>query len=127
VDADNLRRCSQALQKMEISLGSFLSIEDRVKGGDLVYFDPPYVPLSVTSSFTSYTKEGFGFEQQVALRDMCQRLANKGASVLLSNSASPFVEALYDGFNIHRVEATRAINSKADGRGPIEELIITSY
>jgi DNA adenine methylase len=127
VDPCNLRLCSQALQNTEIRLGNFLSIEESVAQGDLVYFDPPYVPLSVTSSFTSYTKEGFRFEDQIALRDLCQRLAKKGAFVVVSNSASPFVEALYEGFSIHRVEATRAINSKAEKRGAIEELIVTSF
>lgn len=127
VDADNLRRCSRALRNADIRVASYLSIESEVEKGDFVYFDPPYVPVSVTSSFTSYTKDGFGFEDQIALRDVCQRLADKGAFVLLSNSASPFVEALYEGFKINRVEATRAINAKADKRGPIEELIITSY
>jgi DNA adenine methylase len=127
VDAENLRRCSKALKNADIRLASYLSIESEVEQGDLVYFDPPYVPISVTSSFTSYTKDGFGFEDQIALRDMCLRLADRGVFVLLSNSASPFVEALYDGFTIHRVGAARAINSKAHKRGPVDELIITSY
>ncbi|MFN4895539.1 MAG: DNA adenine methylase [Pseudomonadota bacterium] len=126
VDTDNLRRCSECLRNVDIRLSSYLAIENEVQEGDLVYFDPPYVPLSTTSSFTSYTKDGFGFDDQIALRDLIQRLANKGAFILLSNSASPFVEALYEGFTIERVSATRAINSKAERRGAVDELIISS-
>jgi DNA adenine methylase len=126
VDTDNLRRCSECLRNVDIRLSSYLAIENEVQEGDLVYFDPPYVPLSTTSSFTSYTKDGFRFDDQIALRDLIQRLANKGAFILLSNSASPFVEALYEGFTIERVSATRAINSKAERRGAVDELIISS-
>lgn len=127
VDPDNLRRCSEALQSSDIRVGSYLSIEPGVKAGDLVYCDPPYVPISESSSFTSYTKEGFGVEDQVRLRDMCYRLAERGALVVISNSSTPMVEDLYSGFVIHRVQAARAINSKAANRGSVEELIITSY
>jgi DNA adenine methylase len=124
-DADNLRRCSQVLKEADIRLGTYLSIEPDVREGDFVYFDPPYMPVSATASFTSYTKEGFDFEDQVALRDLCQRLVSRGAHICVSNSASPFVEALYQGFTIDRVDAARAINSKADKRGVVGELIIT--
>lgn len=124
VDADNLRRCSERLAAADIRLGSYLSIESEVQEGDLVYFDPPYMPVSPTSSFTSYTKDGFGFEDQIALRDLCLRLKDRGAYVLVSNSASPFIEALYHGFTIDRVPASRAINSKGASRGPVDELII---
>jgi DNA adenine methylase len=126
VDADNLRWCSEALQRADIRLASYLSIEPEVQVGDFVYFDPPYMPVSATASFTSYTKEGFNFEDQVALRDLCQRLVDKGAHICVSNSASPFVESLYQGFRINTVDATRAINSKADKRGTVQELIITN-
>jgi DNA adenine methylase len=125
VDVDNLRRCSEVLKKADIRLASYLSIEPEVREGDFVYFDPPYMPVSATASFTSYTKEGFDFEDQVALRDLCQRLVARGVQICVSNSASPFVEALYEGFTIHRVDAVRAINSKSDKRGAVGELIIT--
>jgi len=126
-DEVNLKACSQALAGVQLVNESYLSIEDRVAPGDLVYFDPPYVPVSETSSFTSYTEDGFSFSDQILLRDLFSRLASKGAFVMLSNSESPFVEGLYKGFNINLVSATRAINSKAGDRGPVGELIITNY
>jgi DNA adenine methylase len=126
-DELNLRACSHALSGARIEVQSYLSIEEQVEQGDLVYLDPPYVPVSETSSFTSYTKDGFGFSDQIALRDLFSRLASKGAYVMLSNSDSLFVEGLYQGFNIKEVSATRAINAKAADRGPVGEFIITNY
>lgn len=124
-DADNLRACSRALQDAELPLEDFDSVSHRAKKGDFVYFDPPYVPLSVSSSFTSYTSEGFGMSDHERLRDVALVLKKRGVQVLLSNSSAPAVLELYaKGFTIDRVEAQRAVNSKASGRGPVTELII---
>jgi DNA adenine methylase len=126
VNPELLRLCSQALKNIDIRLASYLSIEPEVREGDLVYFDPPYMPLSETSSFTSYTKSGFNSEDQIALRDLAKRLAEKGAFVMLSNSATPFIEALYEGFKMEYVPALRAINANSMDRGPVDELIISN-
>lgn len=98
-----------------------------VKSRDFVYFDPPYIPLSETSSFTSYTHEGFSYEEQVRLRDVFRKLDKKGAYVMLSNSSSPLVEELYKGFNIHKVDANRTNGAKSSSRGKISEIIVTNY
>src|SRR5205823_8155351 len=89
--------------------------------------DPPYVPLNKTSSFTSYTQGKFAIEQQVQLAEVARQLAENGVQVMLSNSNCDFTRELYKGFYQHEVKASRAINSKADSRGKISELVITSY
>ena len=97
-----------------------------MKKNDLVYFDPPYVPVSPTDSFTSYTKLGLGEHQQRELADLFGRLVSKGAHCFLSNSDTPLVRELYKDFNIKKVYARRAINSRADRRGPVGEVIVCS-
>ena len=90
-----------------------------------MYFDPPYVPLSVTSSFTRYTSDGFDAEAQERLRDVALALKQRGVHVLLSNSSASFVRELYrKDFELVEVSATRLVNSKAAGRGAITELVI---
>ena len=96
------------------------------KAGDFVYFDPPY-DLVGEQSFTSYTAGGFGKDEQTRLRDLIKELTDKGVFVMASNANTPFIQELYKDFNINVVEAKRMINSKADGRGAVEEVIITNY
>jgi DNA adenine methylase len=122
-----LRACSRALRGAEIEVAAFDSVAERAREGDFVYFDPPYVPLSATSSFTSYTSGGFGAEQQTRLCEVALSLKERGVHVLLSNSAAPFIKDLYEsnGFRIEPVQATRQINSKASDRGAIAEFVIT--
>lgn len=98
-----------------------------VQPGDFVYFDPPYIPLSGTSDFTSYTHEGFSYDDQVRLRYTFKKLSDAGAYVMLSNSSSFLVEELYRDFNIHYVEATRTNGAKSSSRGKISEIIVTNY
>ena len=97
-------------------------------GGDLVYFDPPYHPVSSTS-FTGYTKTSFGVGEQERLRDFAMSLHRAGVSVILSNSDTPFIRDLYRGSDWHvgMVSANRCVNSKGGGRGPVGELVITNY
>ncbi|HHT7733618.1 TPA: DNA adenine methylase [Streptococcus suis] len=129
VDSDLILSISQYLNKnnIEILTGDFEKAVEDVGAGDFVYFDPPYIPLSETSAFTSYTHEGFSYEDQVRLRDVFRKLDKKGAYVMLSNSSSPLVEELYKGFNIHKVEAIRTNGAKASSRGKISEIIVTNY
>ena len=89
--------------------------------GDFVYFDPPYIPISATSAFTSYTSEGFTYEDQVRLRDTFKMLDERGAYLMLSNFSNPLVEELYSDFNIHFVKANRMNGAKLSSRGTIEE------
>ncbi|HFP2925996.1 modification methylase [Streptococcus pneumoniae] len=113
--------------QLEIKVGDFEKAIVDVRTGDFVYFDPPYIPLSETSAFTSYTHEGFSFADQVRLRDAFKRLSDTGAYVMLSNSSSALVEELYKDFNIHYVEATRTNGAKSSSRGKISEIMVTNY
>jgi DNA adenine methylase len=125
-DEATLRACSAALAGATIEKADFEAAVAGAAPGDVVYFDPPYVPLSVTSSFTSYTSSGFDSRAQIRLRDLALDLKRRGVHVLLSNSSAEFVRELYnDGFTIAEVSATRLVNSKATGRGAITELVIT--
>lgn len=127
VDRENLIACSRALSRAQILAEDFRHLESLAKADDFIYFDPPYHPRNSTSSFTSYTEDGFGAKMQEELRDLCQRLSARGVRFMLTNSETEFVRELYQDFNIDVVEASRAINSKAQGRGRIQELVIRNY
>jgi DNA adenine methylase len=124
-DDDNLRACSDALRGVQIRHAHFAECLADVEPGDLVYFDPPYVPLSASSSFTAYTAEGFDLSEQIKLRDVARELKRRGAHVLLSNSSAPLVSTLYGkDFEIEHVNAGRSINSDGAKRGRIAESIV---
>ncbi len=127
LDENNLINCSNLLQRTEIKHADFSEILKKVKKGDFVYFDPPYVPLSETSSFTSYTKDGFDIDMQFKLRDVCDELDSIGVKFLLSNSDTKLVNELYENYNIKKVFASRQINANADGRGKITEVLVRNY
>ena len=127
IDKNNLLNCSELLKKTEIKCADFSEILTKVKKGDLVYFDPPYVPLNETSSFTSYTKDGFDINMQFKLRDVCDELDNKGVKFMLSNSDTKLVNELYVNYEIKKVFASRQINANADGRGKITEVLVRNY
>jgi len=124
-DEPNLRACSKLLRRARLLVQDFALVLDRAQAGDFVYFDPPYLPLSTTSSFVSYTRGGFGPEDHRRLRDVALALKRRGVAVLLSNSSNPLVRELYgEHFQIEEVLAARAINSRGDRRGPVQELLI---
>lgn len=126
-DADNLRACAEALRHgIAIAHQGFENVLIEAVAGDLVYFDPPYVPASSTASFTAYTAAGFGPKDQERLRDLALTLKMRGVHVLLSNSGTPAVADLYArDFEVTQVAAKRNINSKATARGPVAEYVIT--
>ena len=124
---DNLLAIHRRLANTEICYTDFSTITDRVHTGDLVYFDPPYVPISATSNFTAYAKSPFGLEEQTRLRDICIKLSEMGVFVLLSNSKSPIVQELYEGFNLEVVYASRSISGKGSARGKVAEFLVTNY
>jgi DNA adenine methylase len=126
-DVAGLTATSLALKGTDIRAADFEETLESAREGDFVYLDPPYSPLSVTSSFTAYAVEGFGEEEQRRLASVYKRLDTRGIILMLSNSASEFVRALYTDFRVIEVTAKRAINSKASGRGPITELVILNY
>ena len=109
---------------MDIRLLDFRELQ--AGQGDFVYFDPPYQPLDKTS-FTRYAKDDFGAKEQEALRDLCLTLHEKGAKFMLSNSDTS--STLYDNpiFRIETVKAPRFVNSRASGRGAVNELLITNF
>jgi DNA adenine methylase len=124
-DEPNLRACSRLLRGVEIVEDDFGAVRARARSGDAAYFDPPYVPLSSTASFTAYTAQGFGLAEQVRLRNEAVRLSERGVAVILSNHDTPEVRALYeDHFPISRIEVGRPINTRSDRRGPVHELVI---
>lgn len=105
---------------------SFDGVVEGAGQGDFVYFDPPYDPISKTSNFTTYSSKPFGKPEQEHLARVARDLTGKGAFVVLSNNDTPFVRSLYEDFDIHTVTCARSINSNADRRGNVDELIITS-
>lgn len=127
LDENNLLNCSELLKNTEIKCADFSEILSKVEKGDFVYFDPPYVPLNETSSFTSYTKDGFDMDMQFKLRDICDELDIMGVKFLLSNSDTKLVNELYGNYNIKKVFASRAINANPDGRGKITEVLVRNY
>lgn len=127
-DESNLRACAQALAgDVTIRQGDFAQAVEGAVKGDLVYFDPPYVPLTETSNFTSYTAVGFTAEDQRRLADTFRDLAQRGVSVVLSNSDTPLIRDLYKDFTIRKVGARRAINNVATQRGIVNEVLVTSF
>ena len=114
-------------RKPAITSIDFEEAVKNAKAGDFVYFDPPYDTWEEKNSFTSYDKNAFGKEEQIRLAKVFKELSNKGVYVMLSNHNTKFINELYKGFHITVVSAKRMINSKADGRGEVEEVIITNY
>lgn len=126
-DVANLKAVSAALSTAQLSWAGFESVLAHARRGDLIYFDPPYQPLSTTSNFTGYTKSSFTEADQERLAAVAAKLKARGCYVVLSNSDNEFIRKIYRGFRVHTVLATRAINCRADRRGKISELLITSY
>jgi len=133
-DVVNIIAVNKALQNTEIKICDFAETQKFVKAETLVYLDPPYRPLSSSSSFTSYSKEGFNDDDQIRLSKYYKELDKIGADLILSNSDPKnhnsndnFFDNLYSKFSIQRVKATRMINSNAQKRGQINEIIIANY
>jgi DNA adenine methylase len=124
-DDDNLRACSVVLAETDINCEDFAEAMGFAESGDFCYCDPPYVPVSATGNFTSYTAGGFSMADQIRLRDAALACRERGVHVILSNADLPIVRELYKDFTVHAVQAKRNINSNAGGRGPVGELIIT--
>ncbi len=122
-DADNLRACSAALQKIEIAAEDFRAVEERTQPGDLVYLDPPYVPESKTSAFTGYWGK-WGDEEHEAVAALFRRLVAHGVHVLASNSDTPKARELYSGFEIRTLTRANSVNSKASARGDKKEILV---
>ena len=133
-DEENLKNVSMALKKVKIVYADYRESEEFIDNKTFVYIDPPYRPLNITSSFTSYTENDFSDEEQIELAEYIDILNKKGAKIVISNSDPKnnniddnFFDELYKNYNINRVKATRMLNSNANLRGAINELLITNY
>ena len=124
-----LRKASDFFNKGNIifKCGDFEEATKGIKKDDFVYFDPPYDPVSDSANFTGYDRGGFGKAEQERLKNLCDKLNKKGAKFLLSNSATEFIIDLYKDYNITIVQASRAINSKGDKRGKVDEVLVKNY
>jgi DNA adenine methylase len=126
-DAAGLRAASAALQTATLKVADFEIVLEYAQADDLIYFDPPYHPLSRTSSFTSYTSDGFTSVDQRRLANIFTTLDARGCLLMLSNSDVPLIRDLYQDFHIYEINARRVINSKGNGRGVIKELLVTNF
>lgn len=133
-DAENLRYISRLLQGVRINCGDYKDCADFINSNTFVYIDPPYRPLTVTASFTSYNENEFGDKQQIELGQFVDQITQKGAKVVASNSDpknadenDEFFDDLYAEYKIDRVSAKRMINSNGKSRGAINELLICNY
>ena len=130
-EMDNLKEISQFFRRhrtrfYNLDYRKFLS---RPQDGDFVYLDPPYDPVSESAAFTSYQSLGFNRTDQENLRDLCVEMHERGVKFMLSYSNTEFINTLYEAdiFHIHVVYASRNVNSNPDGRGTVEEVLITNY
>lgn len=130
-DEDNLRNISKALQNVEMVCGDYSLSKSVIDEKSFVYLDPPYRPISETSSFTSYNADVFDDKEQIRLAQFIDEINQTGAKIVLSNSdpqnineEDTFFEELYKSYKIKKVDASRMINSKSNGRGKITELLI---
>ena len=133
-DEGTIMADSRLLQKVEIRCGDFAETLSCASPDALYYFDPPYKPLSKTSSFNSYAKECFDDNEQLRLRDFCQQVAARGACFMLSNSDAKgrdgntgFFDEIYKAYQICRVQASRMVNSNPEKRGKLTELLVRNY
>ncbi|MEX6520198.1 DNA adenine methylase [Fusobacterium animalis] len=133
-DEENLKNVSLTLRNVKIVYADYRKSEKFIDDKTFVYIDPPYRPLNITSSFTSYTENDFNDKEQIELAEYINVLNKKGAKIVISNSDPKnndiddnFFDKLYKNYNINRVKATRMLNSNASLRGAINELLITNY
>lgn len=131
VNEVTLRAISNYLNQNDVTILNidFWDVVSNIGKNDFVYLDPPYDPVSDSASFTGYTLYGFDREEQKRLKRLCDTLHSKGCKFLLSNSATPFIKSLYAeaDYEIIIVKASRNINSRASGRGKIDEVLVRNY
>ena len=129
LDVNTLQAANKVLQGASLTVGDFEIVLENACSGDFIYFDPPYYPLSRTSSFTDFTDQSFSTRDQQRLAEVFDELSGRGCLVMLSNSDTPFIRELYAKYEhgIVALTANRSINSKADKRGPVGELLVCSW
>lgn len=112
---------------IKIKCGDYKQALKGIRKGAFVYLDPPYMPISSSASFTGYTAGGFGEKEQKELKQQCDILNSKGIKFLLSNSSCSFIEELYRDYIVEYVSAKRTINSNAEKRGGVQEVLVRNY
>lgn len=129
VDEVTLRAVSKYFNKVDIKIMNcdFEQSLKNIRRGAFVYLDPPYDPVSSSANFTGYDKGGFNRDEQIRLKNLCDKLDRKGVKFLLSNSATEFIKDLYKDYNIKVVKAKRAINSNGNARGNVDEVLVRNY
>ena len=127
VDEEALLLASHALARADVVCADFEAATATLGAGDFAYFDPPYVPLSRTASFTAYGAGGFGPVDQERLAHVLRELRGRGVLAMLSNADTESTRELYRDFSVHVVRAPRAINSNAKKRGDVNELLVTTW
>jgi DNA adenine methylase len=129
VNETTLKAVSDYFNQAKIRFCSldFTVVLKGARKGAFVYFDPPYDPVSDTASFTGYDRSGFDRSEQIRLKETCDKLDQKGVKFLLSNSATDFIKDLYKEYRIEIIQAKRPINSKADKRGEIDEVLVMNF
>lgn len=132
-DEENLRACNQLLQNVTLKTGDYKDCENFIDEQTFVYIDPPYRPLTQTSAFTSYSENQFSDIEQIELAKFIEKISEKGALILASNSdpkninkEDNFFDDLYSNFEIERVSASRMINSNSEKRGAVKEILISN-
>ena len=124
---ENIIAVSDTLKQTQIECANYTRILDYVQKNDFVYLDPPYIPLSETSYFTSYSKENFSEKDHLELKDLCDRLDSLGVKFMLSNSDCSISNELYSEYKIEKIYASRHINANSQGRGKISEILVRNY
>lgn len=129
LDEAVLKAVSKYLKSNNIKIlnGDFAEAVKDANKGDFVYFDPPYDPLSSTSSFTGYDVNGFNKDEQSRLKNIFEKLTNIGCKAILSNSCTDFIKDLYKDYRLEKVTATRSINANALKRGRVDEILVLNY
>lgn len=127
IDLDNLRGAAAVLRRADLLSGDFRETVADARRGDVVYFDPPYVPASDTANFTGYTAGGFGTEEQCWLARLARQLTERGVHVLVSNSDTALTREIYAGFRIDRVRCDRRIAASAGRRGKVDEIVAVGF
>jgi DNA adenine methylase len=127
-DRDNLLKVSERLQGAVITHTDYRNALEEVKQGDLVYLDPPYIPLNLSSSFSKYAKDDFTIENQMELSSQISDLTERSAAVILSNSDTPETREIFGpNLNLFQIDAARAISAKASSRGTVKEIIAVNF
>lgn len=129
VNEPTLIAVNKFLNNTNVSICSedYENVLEKADQDSFVYIDPPYHPISESSNFTGYVRGGWNADDQTRLRDTCDKLNKRGVKFLLSNSSASLIKELYKNYNITNVKASRFVNSKASGRGQIDEVLIKNY